>query len=130
MTLAGLVAEFVQERGASALFLDSDRVLGAAINATRFYQGFADLEDATATTLAAITEDTDVTPSEWAVIAPLFRLYVERETAVVVEASRGAGLEPMGRASSEVESEIQQRETDMQTLAFCQPYLSVGIAPA
>lgn len=127
MTLADLVEAFVTERQASGLFLDSDRVLGAAVAATRFYMGWAPLDSTATLTIASVTGTTDLSDGEWSIIAPLFRLYVERETAVVVEASRAVGLDAVGRSSSEIEGEIQQRETEMPQLAFVQVPFSIGI---
>jgi len=85
-TLAGLAADFAATRGASGLFLGATEVLACAINATRFYGGWATLTDVTAAPGPfAITGATIVTTDEWAIIAPLFRLYVERESAIVLE---------------------------------------------
>ena len=126
MKLSDLVDEFVGQRLASGLLLSPDTVLQAAVDATRFYAGFASMED----TGAADLQDRDISDSEWALIRPLFILYVERETSVVSELSRASGLETLTRTAAEVEGDIRQMEADMPLKAFVQPYTSVGIAAA
>ncbi len=131
MTLAELAAEWHAQRSASGALLAVEQVRQSFIDAARYYSGFADIADATGQDLAAVTQDTELTASEWASIRPLAYLYVEREAAIVNEASRGQGLEPIGRVSSEVEADIRQIEESIQLLAFSWPAFSVGIpAPA
>jgi hypothetical protein len=55
----------------------------------------------------------------------LFLLYVERETALQLEASRGLGLDVFGRSSGEVAGDIAQAEAEMPHRAFCKPIVSV-----
>jgi hypothetical protein len=59
-----------------------------------------------------IDENTDVTVGEWAVIRPLFVLYAEKENAILLEASRGAGIDPYGRNVSEVQQDITIMESE------------------
>ena len=67
----------------------------------------------------AIDGYTDVTVSEWAIIRPLFILYVERETALQYEASRAMGIDPVGRSSDAVAGDIERYESEtMPKLAF------------
>jgi len=72
-----------------------------------------------------ITLLTDITISEWAIIRPLFILYVERENALHLEASRGMGVDVFGRTTSEISSDIQQLEEKIPFLAFSQPVVTV-----
>lgn len=65
-----------------------------------------------------IDENTPLTKSELAVISPLFELYVERENALILEASRTLGVEVYGRTVSEINNDIVQKEQDIQHLAF------------
>ena len=58
-------------------------------------------------------------------IRPLFVLYVERETAVQLEASRALGVEVFGRTVSEIDGEITQYESMLPEKAFCQPVITV-----
>lgn len=130
-TLAALSAEYVTLRTPSGLFIGYPEVLACAIMATRFYAGWAALADTT--TLAgpfSITGQTQVTNDEWAVISPLFRLYCDRENAMVIEAAATAGLNPVGKSSSEVSSEILQAETDLPLKAYVEPAWSIGYPPA
>lgn len=129
-TLASLAAEYVAQRSASGLFIGQETVLSCAIMATRFYAGWATLEDVSSRVgVFAITGNTEVTPDEWAIIGPLFRLYCDREHAVVVESSATMGMQPVGKSSSEVASEISQAETELPQKAFVEPAWSVGLPP-
>jgi hypothetical protein len=69
--------------------------------------------------------DFDLTPGEFALIKPLWYLYVEYENAIGLEASRGQGLDVYGRASSEIRQELTQLETDMPRIAYVEPVFSV-----
>jgi hypothetical protein len=62
--------------------------------------------------LMFIDENTELTVGEWSVIRPLFVLYVERENAMLLEASRAAGIEVYGRSVSEVAQDITMMETE------------------
>ncbi|ABO60612.1 hypothetical protein LA345_38995 (plasmid) [Burkholderia vietnamiensis] len=66
-----------------------------------------------------LSADTDITNSEWALIKPLYMLYIERENARALEASRGLGVDVYGRDVSQIEQDIRQYETqDLPRLAF------------
>ena len=70
----------------------------------------------------ALDPQTVITPSEWALIKPLYLLYVERENARALEASRMQGVDPYGRTVSEVQSDVERYENgDMPRIAFFQP---------
>lgn len=97
--------------------------------AVRFYCGYADLvndpldTDGIHTAIDAtdnITGDQDfeLTPSEWAIIQPLFMLYVERQNAMDLEASRAMGLEVYGRSVAEVQTDIKELQERMPHDAF------------
>jgi len=124
--LAELAATFANDERPAGNLLDDAAVLAQAVAATRFYAGFAMLRahDGVATP-PAIDGTTPITTSEWALIRPLFLLYVERETAIQLEASRGMGADPFGRSSSEVASEITQIEAEMPRKAFFHPVVTV-----
>ena len=114
-----------QERPAGNL-LDDAAVLVQAVAATRFYAGYALLRAHEGIDPApAIDSDTEITVSEWALVRPLFMLYVERETALQLEASRGMGIDPYGRSASEIASEIAQFEAELPRRAFFQAILTV-----
>jgi len=56
--------------------------------------------------------------SEWAIIKPLFYLYIERENALHLEASRVLGVDVYGRSVSEVQGEISNYHEQMHLKAF------------
>ena len=131
-----LVTDFCEKERPVGVILPPETVLSQAIAATRFYLAYAvgmpfidpTQDDITVTNLPqvpVVTEDFDLTMSEWGIIRPLFLLYVERETALNLEASRGMGVDVYGRSTSEIQSEIQQYESDMHLKAFCEPVISV-----
>ena len=62
---------------------------------------------------------------EWAIIRPLFDLYVERENAIYLEASRGVGIDVFGRTVSEVNADIAAEEAELPNLAFDEPIVTV-----
>lgn len=120
-TLATLTTRYtVQERGVANL-LPEEAVLAQLLVAVGFYLGFANLDD----TARPLGGDTVLSDSEWALIRPLFLLYVERETALQLEATRGLGAEPFGRSSAEVAGEITAYEGQLPKLAFFHPVVSV-----
>jgi hypothetical protein len=128
MDLTTLAGEFATQRGASGgLYLGEPQVLQCLIDATRFYAGWQSLADPATVTLADITGMTALEASEWSIIAPLFRLYVERETALVLEASRGLGVEMIGRDSSTVAGDIQNAEAMLPQQAFVEEAFSIGL---
>jgi hypothetical protein len=125
-TLSVLASTFATQERPAGNLLDEDTVLAQAVAATRFHAGFADLRaHEGADSVPDIDGDTDITTSEWALIRPLFLLYAERENALQLEASRGMGIDPFGRSSSEVAGEIAQAEADMPRRAFFQPIITV-----
>lgn len=130
-TLAELVEAFANEDRPVGNLLDGDSLTAQAVAATRFYGGYAVLRSVVGGALfnqadpVRIDKDTVVNTSEWALIRPLFLLYVERETALQLEASRGLGVDPFGRSSSEVAQDITVAEADMPLRAFSQPIITV-----
>ena len=128
--LSALAAEFEASRSQVGLFIAPQQVLECAIRATRFYSGWAKLDDPTAQRgVFSITGSTYVLPGEWAIINPLFMLYVERESAIAIESSRVAGVDAVGRDSSTVEADIRQAEAELPQLAYVEPVWSVGFCP-
>lgn len=132
-TLKELVSDWEEKERPLASLLDTESLIANAVAATRFYAGFSGLcaekhEDdghPQVPSFSNITGDTEINTSEWALIRPLFLLYVEKEEARQLEASRGMGLDPYGRSSSEVQSEITQYETDLARKAFCVPFQTI-----
>lgn len=125
-TLAELAHEYCHSTRPVGVVIDAEQVTQLLLVATRFYAGYGRLQSCSEiASLDEITVDTDITASEWAVIRPLFVLYVERETAIQLEASRGLGVDVFGRTVSEISSEIMQIEADVPHRAFCQPIVTV-----
>lgn len=125
-TLADLAEKFATQERPAGNLLDDATVLAQAVAATRFYAGYAVIRARDgADPVPAIDGTLEISESEWALIRPLFMLYVERETALQLEASRGMGIDPFGRSASEIAAEISQAEADMPRRAFFQPIVTV-----
>lgn len=125
-TLAELALRFESLERPTGILLDGATVLAQALAAARFYAGYAALSaHAGLLPLPDIAGETEISTSEWAVIRPLFLLYVERETALQLEASRGLGMEAFGRSSSEVANDIQAFEQELPRRAFFQSIITV-----
>jgi hypothetical protein len=108
---------------AFGLILDEPDVQRQACAAARVYLTWGDIASIPDADLCDVDEHCDLTPGEWGVIKPLVAMYVERENARALEASRGTGVDPYGRSVSEIEQSIAQYETvDLPRLAFnCAP---------
>lgn len=126
------IVEGYMESPPVGLMLDDAFVARCLKKAVRFYCGWAKLaalpvaadaihDPIDASNEIAGDQNFDLTPSEYAVIRPLFDLYVEHENAVMLEASRGLGVDVFGRTVSEIAQDILQRETDLPKLAFMEP---------
>lgn len=128
MRLTDISAEFIARRQPSGLFLGDGEVLACAVDAVRLYAGWACLSDPIAAVdRESIDGETDISPGEWGVIGPLFALFVERETALIHEASQVVGSTSVGRSSGEVASDIQVYEQQLPKLAYVEPVFSVGL---
>lgn len=126
-TINDLVSKFLNDERPIAVILDPATVLAQAVAATEFYAGYAKLEanDLIAPPYPDITDATTISLSEWALIKPLFLLYVERETAPQLEASRMLGVDVFGRATSEIQQDINQMLLDIPQKAFLQAIITV-----
>lgn len=128
-TIDALVDDFLMNERPDSIVLDPATVLSKAVAATKLYAGYANLEtndDADPLLpLPAITQNTDISYSEWALIKPLFMLYIELETSTQLEASRGLGVDVFGRSSSEVQQEINQYHMELPQKAFLQTIITV-----
>jgi hypothetical protein len=120
--IANLTATFVLQK--QGVMLDIGAIGNLAIAATVFCAGYCDLVAGVVGDDISLT--TDVTTSEWAIIKPLFSLYVEREQGIMLEASRGLGVDVYGRTTSEIQMDIKQMEDEMPKKAFYHPIVSVG----
>lgn len=125
MTLEQLVQDCEWVHGNLIDVADIERL---ALLAARQYLGWGEIaalvlsDDPHDAVAAELSIATTVTDSEWAVIKPLFQLYVERENARALEASRTQGVDVYGRSVAEVENSIERYEQDvMPRFAFHQP---------
>lgn len=126
-TIASLVDSYLNDERPVSVVIDSSTALAQAVVAAKFYAGYAGLitHDDVAPPLPAITSNTELSNSEWTVIKPLFVLYIERESAIHLEASRGLGLDVFGRSTSEIAQDIVNLEMNMPLNAFYQPIVTV-----
>lgn len=137
MTLSELITEFTSVRRPGWLVMADPELAQFGLEAVRFYAAYGDIKSlsnsdvlpgagdtlpSTPVTvvpslpikrLELITETVELTPGEWAVIRPLFILYVERENALRLEASRANGLEVYGRSVGEVSADIARQEEEI-----------------
>lgn len=113
------------------ILLDNDSLLSIAISAVRFYGGYAMLSVFSSNpddfNVDDIDLNTDITGGEWAIIKPLFLLYLEREQATALEASRGLGIDVYGRSSSEIAMDIKEYEAIIPSKSFSEPIFSIGV---
>lgn len=142
-SLAELVLEFENLTHEVGLVVGGDQLHQLAVNALRHYCAYGSLaiaaEGAPVTDalgrplvgfgtlnslgVAGVTEtkvgsSIGLTNCEWAVIKPLFALYVESANAIHLEASRGLGVDVYGRSVSEIAAEIMREEEAIQAKAF------------
>jgi len=70
-------------------------------------------------------QDFDLSPSELAIIQPLWFLYNEWENAQSLEASRSQGLDVYGRTTGEIAMDIRERESMLANQCFMEPVVSI-----
>jgi hypothetical protein len=110
------------------LVIDDDKVKEQALTAARQFSAWGQLANVPEDQddMATINGDIVLTSSEWGVIKPLFMLYVERENARTLEASRGMGVDVYGRDANTIEGDIRQYETvDLPRAAFSEEPVSI-----
>lgn len=135
MKLSALVAAYLASPPVGVVLAEA-QIARCLKKAVRFYCGVATLTNAPsgesqvhspidATDSIEDAQDFDLTASEYALIRPLFDLYVELENAASLEAARALGLEVYGRATSEIYQDISARESEMPRLAFFEPVTTI-----
>lgn len=118
------------------LILTEDQVSRNLKKAVRFYAGYATIkaadlaDDQIHSNIDASpdvdgAQDVELSQSEFAIIEPLFKLYVELENSTALEASRGLGIDPYARATGEIQGDIRQYETDMPSNAFSEEIVTI-----
>lgn len=133
MKLSEIVAAFIDAQPAG-IVLDEPDITRLLKNSVRFYCTYATLRNSApgvderdavpvihtaidATNDISGTQDFDLTPSEWGLIKMLFDLYLEKENATHIEASRGMGADVFGRTVSEVQGSIEALELNFPKMA-------------
>lgn len=158
MLVSDLCTDFTNRRQSGGLFLLPAEVEACCIKAVRFYTAYGYLKTPPAAwvvtsaiwanvgststwatqfdklasgngDMALLTNAIDLTPSEWAIIMPLFEAYVEKESALRLEASRGLGADVYGQSVSEVDQKISQLEAELPQKAFQEDAWTVGDYP-
>lgn len=110
--------------------LDDEQVTSLAMDAVRMYQGYQELSYYRELGLDAFSRsfcdpDLCISDSEWAIIRPLFYLYVERGNALQLEASRGLGIDVYGRSVSEIQADITTCESELPHKTFCEDIITI-----
>lgn len=123
LTLEQFVDRFITLERGDALILERDQVLAQAVAAASFHACFSPLEYSPAGSF--VSPETVVTLGEWAQMRSLFILYVDRETALQLEATRQLGADVFGRTVSEVAGEIATVEADYARRVFVRGIVTV-----
>lgn len=135
MNLTDIVAAYTDNQPAG-IVLDEASISRLLKKAVRFYCGYAtirsvELDEGEIHTPIDATDDItggqdyNLNPSEYAIIRPLFDLYVEAENAMNLEASRGMGVDVFGRQVSEIQQDIRQYEIELPRIAFVEPVITI-----
>jgi hypothetical protein len=155
MTLEELAAEYLTAR--PGVVLDDEQMLQKIVEATRYYAGYGDIRSISQSDqlpgapgpgaayptppddepaqraplpvklLDQIDGDTVLTVGEWAIVRPLFVLYVELGNATLLEATRGMGQDVFGRSVSEVSQDIALMENEtLPAKCFQMPMETIG----
>lgn len=108
----------------------SDQLPGAPVPGSTAIPSATDpepavLESLPVKRLSYLTDQTIVTVGEWSCIQPLFTLYVEKENAMRLEASRAMGIEVYGRSVGEIAQDISREEEGMPQKAFSHAVIEV-----
>lgn len=124
-----LVAQYMAVLPMGCVLID-DQVERSLRNAIRKYCGYADLEseqtiDAMAQAPEGSEQDIDLSLSEFAIIETLWKLYLERENSMALEASRSQGAELFGRAVDTIERDILDYEARLPLLCFSSDIVSI-----
>lgn len=154
MTIDELVREYLSMRAPGWVVLSDEESLLCGLEAVRFYAAYGtiasvDLHDTLQEApgaggtlpappdevvvldalpiknLSLIDLTTELTVGEWALIRRLFTLYLERENAMRLEASRAMGLEFYGRQASEISQDITTEERELPARTFVHVLIEV-----
>ena len=130
-----IVDRYLTQEAPDTNMLPPEQVLALALKAVRKYIAYGELavhraqreewealfkQDNTLPRFvpAPINDELLIAPSEWAIISDLWHLYMERDQAKQLEASRGLGADVFGRSTSEIESDIRMEHEALPQRAF------------
>lgn len=122
-TLQSLADTYFNKVRPVGLVISLDTVVAQAIKAAKIYEGSGEFRSFERGT--EITAESQLEADEWAMLYPLFELYVEKENALILEAGRSLGIEPYGRSVSEISPDILQKEQELRSLAFAYDIVTV-----
>lgn len=129
MKISQLVAQYFTVLPIGCV-LDEDQVTRNLREAVRAYCGYRRLTNAQpdagihtpidAQASATGDQDFDLTPSELALIEPLWHLKNDKENAIAFEASRTQGADPFGKTAAECDAAIADflRELPSKSFSF------------
>lgn len=127
MKISQLVDQYVAELPIGCV-LTEEQITRHLRDAVRQYCGYARLTSAQSLDTVhsdlytpdtvPVAVDVDLTHSELAIIRPLWLLYIEKENAMALEASRSQGADPYGRNTAEVTQSILDYEGSLPRLTF------------
>lgn len=127
MKISDYAAQLIARHTTGGLYLEPAEVQNCAIAAVQELAGWCQLEDEQWDgTLSGVTGDTDVSPSEWGIISPLFGLLVEYGNAQRLESCAGLGMPSPPRSSAECAQAIETLRQDLPNKAFSADPISVG----
>lgn len=124
-TIENYALEWLSMNRPSGVVIEDYTVIQACVSATRQYASTKGLRANNYAITEDVTKDTEISISEWGIIGPLFVLYVDREVAISLEASRTFGAEQYGRQVSEIEADIREYHDSMKRANFMQPVVSL-----
>lgn len=130
------IVDGVMANASAGFMLDRPFVTKCLKKAVRRYCGYAklavgnfapdEIHDAiNAGNSIELTQDFDLDPSEYAIVQPLFDLYLELENAIMLEASRGLGVDVFGRTVSEIQQDVAMRESELPKAAFWEEVVTI-----
>lgn len=128
MKIGDYAAQLVARHTTGGLYLEAHEVISCAVAAVQELAGWCQLADPTwDSTLDGVTQDTDVSASEWAVIGPLFGAMVEYGNSLRLESCVGLGAPSPSRSSSEWSQAIEVLRQELPNKAFSVDPISVGL---
>lgn len=127
MKLSHLVEQYVAVLPLGSV-LDDEQITRSLREAVRKYCGYARLASATSadgihtpideTNTAEGVQDFDLTPSEFAIIEPLWKMKMALENATALEASRSQGADPFGISTVDAQAAITTLEERLPQQCF------------